>query len=105
MIIVKTKDELKDAVLKREHILVTDKKLAKLFSSLIHVKKDRSYIEDLLYVKSDFLAASMISSLGAIPISVAITLIVTIGLVTIIAILRNYRIIRRKDGDIVLEPA
>lgn len=105
MIIVKTKDELKDAVLKREHILVTDKKLAKLLSSLIHVKKDRSYIEDLLYVKSDFLAASMISSLGAIPISVAITLIVTIGLVTIIAILRNYRIIRRKDGDIVLEPA
>lgn len=104
MITAKTKDELKDAVLKREHILVTDKKLAKQLSLLICKKKYETNIEGLLIGKSNVVAATSLSLLTGLTVPVAITLIITVGAVTIVAILCNYRITRKRNGDIELEP-
>ena len=105
MVIVKTKEELKNAISRRDHILVTNKNLVKKLTPFMYVKKGSRDINSLLSGKSNALAGAALSSLTGLPIAVAITLIITVGVVVVIAILSDYKIKRTKDGDIELEPA
>ena len=98
-IIVYTKGELKEAIQRGDKHIIVKGKLAKKIQPFSKVKK--SQVSNL----SSSMSANMVAGvLVDVPTVVAITLIITIGVVTIVAILKNYRIIIRKpDEEIILE--
>lgn len=102
-VVVTTKSQLEDALKNKESSIIVRGKLAKKIFPLSIFK--HKHVPMNLSTNMGFAEASgALSSLVGIPVVVAITLIVTIGLVAIIAILRDYRIVHRKgDSETILE--
>lgn len=103
MKIIRDKEELKCAVLNKEHVLVKNCKIEKQLKYLAKVKRDKSQIYMLKNSTSCVASASILGGLAGLAIPVAITLILTLGIVSIIAILSYYKITVGPDG-IELQP-
>ena len=104
MVTVKTKEELKQAVSRGEHIFVANKDLSKKLKPLTYVKCNYTTIDTISSSKSNAMAGAALASLAGVPVVVAITLIVTIGIVCVVAILKDYKIRLNVDGYAELEP-
>lgn len=97
--IVYSKKELNQAIKNGETSIVVRGKLARKIQLLGRVNKAK--VTNLSKDMSVYRTASLLTGL---PVSVAITVVITLGVVAIIAILKNYRIvIKKKDVEIVLE--
>lgn len=96
MVIVNKKQELKDALKNKEETILIRGKLARKISKLEKFKKTEK-CDELCENLSKVRAVATISSLG-VPVVVAITLIITLGVVSIVAILKNYTI-KVKKGE------
>ncbi len=104
MVIVKNKSELKKAILNREEILIEDIKLIRMLKPLMHVKQGDKRIKELLACKTNASAGVTVATLAGLEVPVAIVLIVTVGVVTIVAILSEYEIEYDKSGKLRLKP-
>lgn len=96
---VYNKKDLKKAINSGEKSIVVKGKLAKKVELLdkINKNKETNLSEDISVKRTEGL-------LVGLPVSVAITVVITLGVVASIAILKNYRIIiKKKDIEIVLE--
>ncbi|GKU29305.1 hypothetical protein [Clostridium folliculivorans] len=98
VVTVTSKDELKTALKNKENTIVVKGKLAKKIKPLSILKKSNKKIN----IDKSASTAVAAGALVGIPIAVAITLIVTLGIVAIVAILNDYRMVVRND-EIVLE--
>lgn len=104
MVIVKTKEELKQAISRREHIFVANKDLSKKLKLLTYVKCNSKIIYTISNSTSNVIAGTALASSAGVPVVVATTLIVTIGIVCVVAILKDYKIKLDVDGYAELEP-
>lgn len=78
------------------------------YSSRKACKKDTTYFKGKKSECSNLSSAMSVGMLSGalvgLPVAFAITLIITIGVVAVVAILKNYRIVVRKsDEEIILE--
>ena len=89
--------QLRSAISSRKKILITDEKLAKKIK-LLFAKQSRYNTP----IDSNLGAASL-ACLAGIPVAVAITLIITLGIVAIVGMTKDYRMII-DDGRVVLDP-
>ena len=97
--IVYSKKDLNKAIKSGEKSIVVRGKLARKIQLLGKVNKSK--VTNLSEDMSVYRTAGLLVGL---PVSVAITVVITLGVVAIIAILKNYRIvIKKKDVEIVLE--
>jgi hypothetical protein len=99
---VKTAEELKTALDKKKKKIVIEGDLVKKVKYLSYVKKSKKL--ELNTGMSTLFAGEALASFTGIAIPVAITLIVTFGVVGIVAMLCDYKMII-KDGEnqIILE--
>lgn len=104
MIIVKTKEELKQVISRGEHIFVDNKDLSNKLKILTYVKYNSTIIDTISNSKSNLIAGATLASLAGVPVAVAITLISTLGIVCVVAILKDYKIRLNIDGYAELEP-
>lgn len=98
---VKTKEELNSALQNKENIIIVKGKLAKKLKPLGIIKKSNKKI-DINEKMSSNMAVGSLTGIAGISVAVAITLIITIGVVSIVAILKNYNVVI-KDDEIRLE--
>lgn len=100
-IVVSSKEELKKALQDKENTITVNGKLAKKIRPLALLKKSnkKTNIDENM---STTAAAVVLSGIAGISVAVAITLIVTIGIVAIVAILNDYRM-GISDEKIILE--
>ena len=98
---VTTKEELKTALQNKENTIIVKGKLAKKIKPLSLLKKSNKKL-NIDENMSTTAAAGFLSTIAGISVAVAITLIVTIGIVAIVAILNNYRMVVKND-EIILE--
>lgn len=94
MIVVDNKEDLKTALSNRKQTIVVKGKLAKRLRPLSKIKKAPANLNPNI---SPATGALMIAPLAEIPVAVAITLIITIGVVSIVAILKDYSV--KVSGD------
>ncbi len=104
-VVVNSNEELKNAVGKRESILVKDKDLCRKIILLSQLQESKGVVKEILKLGASLLTTSKLSILSGLPIAVSITLIVTIGTVAIVAIIKDYTIIRKDNGDIIMYPS
>lgn len=101
MVVVKTKEELKTALQNKESTIIVKGKLAKKIKPLALIKKSKDKINLNENMKANA-AAGILTEIGGISAAVAIVLIVTIGIVAIVAILNDYKMVVM-DDEITLE--
>lgn len=101
IVTVTTKEELKTALQNNENIIIVKGKLAKKIKPLSLLKKSNKKL-NIDESMSTTAAAGFLSGIAGISVAVAITLIVTIDIVAIVAILTNYRMVVKND-EIILE--
>ena len=100
---VTTKEELKYALQNKENIIIVKGKLVKKIKPLLIFKKSNKKV-NLDEKMSMNMAVGCLTGLAGISVVVAITLILTIGIVAIISILNNYRMVIKDDEiEIILE--
>lgn len=99
--IVTTKVKLKKALQNKENTIVVKGKLAKRIKPLSLLKKSNKKI-NIDENMSTNAAAGFLSGIAGISVAVAITLIITVGIVAIVAILNDYKMVI-KDSEITLE--
>lgn len=99
MVVVSSKSELQEAIRKKEKNITVTGPLAKKIKPLAKTNKlNKSNIPTTQVA----LVGSL--SLAGIGTAVAITLIVTVGLVVVIAILKDYNVtLKNGDQEVVLE--
>lgn len=104
MVVVKKKSELLDAIKNKEAVIVVQGELAKDVKYLTVIKK--SHHANNLSENMSRSGAVGVLTLSGLSTAVAITLIVTVGLVAIVAILKDYTIkVKQGDDELVLERA
>lgn len=101
MVIVNEKQALKNAIRDEEDEIIVNGKLAKRLSILENLKKNKN-CDEINEDIGKFRVVATMSSLG-MPVIVAITLIITVGVVSIVAILKNYSIKVKKGVGLDFE--
>lgn len=93
-VVVNNKEQLKKALDSKAEYIIVRGKLAKKLKPLSKVKKSK----DTEKLSESMYQAALITYLGVLPVKVAITLIVTVGVATIVALLKDYNI-KYKIGE------
>ncbi|MEG0774383.1 hypothetical protein [Clostridium sp.] len=101
VVTVTTKEELKTALKNKENTILVKGKLAKKIKPLSLLKKSDKKI-NIDENMSTTAAAGFMSTIAGISVAVAITLIITVGIVGIVAMLNDYKMVI-KDNEITLE--
>lgn len=92
---------MKTALQNKENTIIVKGKLAKKIKPLAFLKKTNKKININENISTTS-AAGFLIGIAGISVAVAITLIVTISIVAIVAILNNYKMVKR-DDEIILE--
>lgn len=94
---VRTKEELNNALQNKCDVIIAKGGFAKKLKPLTIIKKSNKKLDINEKMSSSALAGSL-TGIAGISVAVAITLIITIGIVSTIAILKDYNIEIRDDG-------
>ncbi|MBK5241939.1 hypothetical protein [Clostridium sp.] len=101
-VMVKTAKELKEVLNNKEERIIIKGRLAKKIKPLSIIKMSNKNIGLKETMRKNMVAGSL--TLAGMAASVAIALIVTIGVVSIVVILNDYRIVYKNgDDEIILE--